>query len=54
MSFVDYVRLIIGFAPKQEEVGYYRGYGHRPTALGVVGKIFQLVQRIKSPWGGTL
>ena len=36
------------FVSKQEEVEFYRGYGHRPTALGVVGKIFYLVQVIKS------
>ena len=35
------------FVPKQEDVRYCRGYGHRPTALGVVGNVFHLVQSIK-------
>lgn len=40
---------MFGFVPEQqEEVECYRGYGHRPTALGVVGKILYLVQGIKS------
>ena len=42
-------KIMFCFVSKQEEVGeFYRGYGHRPTALGVVGKIFDLVQVIKS------
>lgn len=36
-------RIKFGFVFKKEEIPYYRGYGHRPTALGVVGKIFHLV-----------
>ena len=50
------VRIVFGFVSKQEDARFfYKGYGHRPTALGVVGKIFRLAyggrvakRRIKS------
>ena len=39
-------KIMFCFVPKQEG-RYCRGYGHRPTALGVVGNAFHLMQMIK-------